>query len=247
MHREKNGNKWVICPECKVKLKEENLPNHLKNIHRISLEDIDKNSIETLSTKDKKIRKRKPLFLAIIFIVVLSFIIILIFTFFYPSGNINSEGWINSYSPIHNFGIGSNAFWIEHPINNSSLEHPEWVTDGLKSRCVIFVVHRHTCAWCDPQAKRVISLAKKYKDYVNFYDLDIDLGGETAERAYSSLVYDPDGPPHYIALTGIITLVERYDKIEYGWHAWEGDMEESELESWIKDGIYYYSINKGRV
>ncbi len=80
-----------------------------------------------------------------------------------------------------------------------------------------------------------------------FYDLDVDLGGDIMMKGYSSLIYDPDGAPHYIALTGIITLIENDGKVEYAWHAWEGDMTESEIEGWIKDAIYYHHTNKEKI
>lgn len=157
--------------------------------------------------------------------------------------NSNDPSWLNDYTPVHSLGTGDNGFWIDHPIDGA-ITHPQWVIDSLQSNCVVFVVHRHTCTWCDPQAQRVIALAEKYKDSVNFYDLDIDLGGDTEMKGYDSLIYDPDGAPHYIALTGIITLIEKDGNIEHAWHAWEGDMEESEIEDWMKDAIYYNHRNR---
>jgi hypothetical protein len=43
---------------------------------------------------------------------------------------------------------------------------------------------------------------------------------------------------------GIITLIEKDGNVAYAWHAWEGDMEESEIEDWMKDAMYYHHINK---
>jgi len=31
----------------------------------------------------------------------------------------------------------------------------------------------------------------------------------------------------------------------YGWHSWEGDVEDIEMEEWVKDGIYYWYQNSG--
>ncbi|MFW6121577.1 MAG: hypothetical protein ACOC80_11860 [Petrotogales bacterium] len=33
MNKEKNNDNWVVCPECKTKIKQKNLSRHLKNIH----------------------------------------------------------------------------------------------------------------------------------------------------------------------------------------------------------------------
>lgn len=158
--------------------------------------------------------------------------------------NNKSLAWIYDYTPVHSLGTGDNDFWVDHPIDGS-VSHPQWVIDSLENNCVVFVVHKHTCASCDPQAQRVIALSKEYEESLYFYDLDLDLGGDIMEKGYDSLIYDPDGPPSYIALTGIITLIEDDAETDIVWHAWEGDMTESEIEDWIRDAIYYHDLYKG--
>ena len=61
------------------------------------------------------------------------------------------------------------------------------------------------------------------------------------DKAYGSYLYDPNGPPGYIALTGIFTLVK--DNGNVSWHSWEGDVSDSDMVDWIKDGIYNYYLN----
>lgn len=156
----------------------------------------------------------------------------------------NKDDWITNHTPTYSVGQGENSFWIDHPIDGS-INHPKWVIDSLKEGCVVFVVHKHTCTWCDPQAQRVIALAEKYTDSFVFYDLDLDLGGDIQMKGYDSLIYDPNGKPNYIALTGIITLIENNGNITYGWHAWEGDMTKSDIEDWMKDAMYYHHVNSG--
>ena len=162
------------------------------------------------------------------------------------NGSINSS-WLNDYTPVHSIGIETNDFWINFPIINpnsgQNINHLSWVNDSIDEGCVLFVVHKTGCEACQPQAHRVINLSKKYEEHVVFLDLDITLGGSLEERAYDSYYYDADGPPGYIALTGIFTLVNNSGIIEIGWHSWEKDVEYSELESWIKDAIYYFNIN----
>jgi len=161
-------------------------------------------------------------------------------------GPVNSS-WLDDYNPIHAVGTESNDFWINFPSFNPNssqiVNHRSWVTDSIGEGCVLFVVHKTGCEACQPQADRVINLSERYKDYLVFLDLDITLGGSIEERAYDAYFYDADGPPGYIALTGIFTLVENNGDIEIGWHSWEKDVDYSELESWIKDAIYYYTIN----
>lgn len=160
------------------------------------------------------------------------------------------QNFLDTYSPVHSVGNGSNNFWINFPTGNpnssQSVSHLPFVNDSLKEGCVLFVVHKTGCAACQPQADRVIALAEKYEEHVVFYDLDITLGGSVEERAYDAYLYDPDGPPGYIALTGVFTLIENNGNIEYGWHSWEKDVDDSELESWVKDAIYYYHVNSER-
>jgi len=31
--------------------------------------------------------------------------------------------------------------------------------------------------------------------------------------------------------------------LQIGWHSWELDVEDSVMETWIRDAIYYYNIN----
>lgn len=161
----------------------------------------------------------------------------------------NDSDWLKNYTPVHDIGTGSDDFWITYPPGNpssgQSVNHLDWVLNSLKEGCVLFVVHKTGCSYCKAQADRVIALADKYAGQVEFYDLDIPLGGDVEQMAYDAYLYDPNGPPGRIALTGVFTLVEDNEEIKYGWHSWELDVEDAEMEGWIKDAIYYYHINKG--
>ncbi len=160
------------------------------------------------------------------------------------------SSWLIDYYPVHNIGNSSDDFWINHPSNNpnfnKSIFHLPWLNDSLEEGCVLFVVHKTGCDACKPQADRVINLARKYENFILFHDLDITLGGTVEERAYDSYLYDPDGSPGLIALTGIFTLIKNNGIIEYVWHSWELDVTILEMESWIKDAIYYYNMSSVR-
>jgi hypothetical protein len=159
----------------------------------------------------------------------------------------NDLNWLEKYTPVHGIGTGSDDFWINYPLENpsssQSVDHLDWVINSLNEGCVLFVVHKTGCKYCKAQADRVIAIADKYEDQLEFYDLDIPLGGDVERMAYDAYLYDPDGPPGYIALTGVFTLVEDNMEIKCGWHSWELDVEDSVMESWIKDAIYYYTLN----
>ncbi len=163
--------------------------------------------------------------------------------------NLNNEDWLSNYSPLHSLGSGNDDFWIVYPTNHTnssqSISHLSWINDSLKEGCVFFVVHKTGCVSCQPQADRAIKLAENFQEHIEFYDLDMTLGGSIEQRSYDAYLYDPDGPPGYIALTGVFTLIENNGTVEYGWHSWEQDVDYKEMEEWLKDGIYYWYQNKG--
>jgi hypothetical protein len=167
-----------------------------------------------------------------------------------PNTNPNGSSWITTYTPVHAVGSAEDDFWTVYPDINPNatkpVPHLSWILDSLKNNSVVFVVHRTGCASCTPQAERVIALGEKYTGNVTTYDLDLTSGGDTEQRGYAAFVYDPTGPPGYIALTGLFTLVKDNGKVTYGWHSWEGDVANSEMETWIKDAIYYYHINSDK-
>jgi len=192
----------------------------------------------------------KILLLALLIIIIVSIIFLSGCTDNQSDENTNDDPiWMNNYVPVHSLGEGSNDFWLtfppDNPSNGLSIDHLDWVTNSLQDGCVLFVVHKTGCVGCQAQADRVIDLGDKYEMQLIFYDLDIPLGGDIEKKAYDSYLYDPDGPPGYIALTGIFTLVKYDDEIKYGWHSWEGDVEDTKMEEWVKDGIYYWYQNSG--
>ena len=159
------------------------------------------------------------------------------------------SNWLENYKPVHGLGTCSDDFWIEFPTSSDNygqtIEHFDWIVEPIDDNCVLFVVHRTGCLGCKEQGDLVISLAENYSDYVEFHDIDAissapEVIHQMANEAYH---YDPNGAPGYIALTGVFTYVEDNGKIKIGWHSWELDVEDSVMESWIKDAIYYYDLN----
>jgi len=160
----------------------------------------------------------------------------------------NGSSWVTTYTPVHSLGTETDNFWTVYPEINpksgESVAHLDWVLDSLDKGCVLFVVHRTGCVGCQAQADRVIAFAEQYQGQVEFFDLDIATGGSVEQQAYDAYVYDPNGEPGYIALTGIITLQKTNGNLVYGWHSWEGNVADSDMEDWVKDAIYYYHVNK---
>ena len=167
------------------------------------------------------------------------------------SNNSNGQSWMNNYTPVHSIGTGSDNFWINFPIGNpsagQSVQHLIWITEDLEEKPVVFVCHRTGCASCTPQADRIKALRETYGEEAIFYDLDDDYAGtatpDILEKYYNAFYYDPNGEPNYIALTGVYTLINDGGEVNIGWHSWEGNVADAEMETWIKDGIYYYNMN----
>jgi len=167
------------------------------------------------------------------------------------SNNSNGQSWMNNYTPVHSIGTGSDNFWINFPIGNpsagQSVQHLIWITEDLEEKPVVFVCHRTGCASCTPQADRIKALRETYGEDAIFYDLDDDYAGtataDILEKYYNAFYYDPNGEPNYIALTGVYTLIKDGGEVKIGWHSWEGNVADAEMETWIKDGIYYYNMN----
>jgi len=164
----------------------------------------------------------------------------------------DDSNWLENYTPVHGVGTGSDDFWIEFPAGSDyygqSIEHFEWIVGPIDDNCILFVVHRTGCLGCKEQGDLVISLAEKYSDYVKFHDIDAVSSApeEIQQMANEAYLYDSNGAPGYIALTGVFTYVKDNGEIKIGWHSWEFDVEDSVMESWIKDAIYYYIMNKKR-
>lgn len=195
-------------------------------------------------------RNKKSYRIAISLFFVASFVLLSGCTSDTSNNNSNGQSWMNNYTPVHSVGNGEDNFWTVYPDINPDagqpVSHVTWLLHSLQEKSTVFVIHKTGCAACTPQAERIIALGEKYPNYITTYDLDLTLGGETEQKGYDTMIYDPDGPPSYIALTGIFTLVNVSGNVMYGWHSWEGDVPDAEMESWIKDCIYYYSVNSER-
>ena len=161
----------------------------------------------------------------------------------------HDPSWLKNHTLSHGIGTGSDDFWIGFPTGNDNyglpIEHFDWILDYIDNNCILFVVHRTGCLGCKEQGDLVISLAEKYSDDIKFHDIDAVSGAsaEIQQMSNEAYLYDSNGAPGYIALTGVFTYVKHNGEIKIGWHSWELDVDDSVMESWIKDAIYYHSIN----
>ncbi len=77
MIEEKNENIWVICPECKTRLKKEHIATHMKHVHSKKIEDFDESSIKVLTKKEQKQKKPMHFSLNSIAVIAVIFAVIL--------------------------------------------------------------------------------------------------------------------------------------------------------------------------
>jgi hypothetical protein len=169
------------------------------------------------------------------------------------NNNSNGPSWMTDYTPAYSVGTGSDNFWINFPVGSpsvgQSVNHLTWITEDLEEKPVVFVCHRTGCAACTPQADRIKALIDIYREDVVFYDLDNPFEGygvateDILQKFSEAFYYDANGEPHYIAFTGVFTLIKDGGVVKIGWHSWEGDVADAEMETWIKDSIYYYNVN----
>ncbi|NVM20113.1 MAG: hypothetical protein HWN80_20620, partial [Candidatus Lokiarchaeota archaeon] len=109
---------------------------------------------------------------------------------------------------------------------------------------------RTGCGPCTPQADRVKALRESYGEDAIFYDLDNPFEGygtateDILNKFYEAFYYDPNGGSQVIAFTGVFTRINYGGEVKIGWHSWEGNVGDAEMESWVKDIIYYYHVNK---
>ena len=261
MSKEKNE-EWVICPECKIKLKQSQISTHLQHVHNKTFDESSevlthvKILKKTKNPKPSKSRSKAMIGLIVILIVIIAASIIVLSMNKpekFNNNNGNVVAWMKNYTPIYSLGTGTNNFWINFPTGNplvgQSVTHPAWITEDLEEKPVVFVCHRTGCGPCTPQADRVKALIQTYGEDIVFYDLDNPFEGYgtikegVLEKYNEAFYYDPNGGSHYIALTGVYTLIKDGGEIKIGWHSWEGNVDDTAMENWIKDAIYNYHIN----
>ena len=265
MSKAKNEDTWVICPVCKTKLKQDNLSTHIRHVHDKKIEDFDESSVKVLPKKGKKQKKSMNHSIGIIAVILVVIVIIVGVAYFVFSGssddsnnngnngNLNNPNWLDDYTPVHSIGTGSDKFWINFPAGSAypsqSPQHLTWITEALEEKPVVFVCHRTGCGPCTPQADRVKVLRETYGEDAVFYDLDYpyeQYGPPTEDilnKFYEAFYYDPNGGSNVIATTGVFTLINDGGEVKVGWHSWEGNVEDADMEDWIKDAIYYYYLN----
>ena len=152
--------------------------------------------------------------------------------YYLPGHEPNEEPPVIEPTYTHNIGSGGNDFW------NRSTIHPSWAVSAVQTRPVLIFTHSVDCAPCITQTAICESIYAKYSAYIEYFDYLSGTDEPEATDTFSA--YDPNGEPHYIPLTIVVTKGPNDSII---WHSWEGVVEEPILTGWIEDAITYHNEN----
>lgn len=142
-------------------------------------------------------------------------------------------------------GTGADDFWItyptSHPSNGATVQHPEWALSAIDSGVVMILDHSEGCAPCIQMGTICRSVSSANPDITY---IDLSSGTDEPDASEGFAAYDPNGGVHYVPLTIVVTKVQSPSGgTVIGWHAWEGVIDESSLQSWIADAKSHYSEN----
>lgn len=231
---------WIKCPKCHEDLKSKNLEHHLDKVHHTEM-----------YIKGQGRTTIIPVVGALIVIALLVAGGLYLFINNEKEDDDDgdtetpSEGWLADYSPKKKIGNSEDDWWISYPNQNPNWgenpAHPSWVTEKLQKGPILILDHSEGCMPCIQQQEDVDSIMKNYGNYIQFLDL---LSGSDPEATEAFPVYDSNGPPNYIPLTILITLVEDTSgNVRVGWHSTEGATGYDWLSNYVKDAIYYHHNN----
>ena len=84
---------------------------------------------------------------------------------------------------------------------------------------------------------------KSFGSNLSYYDVLAE--GSGFQKAIDILdIYNPTGGAQYVPTTIFVTLIKGSDgKVEVAWHSQIDLMSEDEINSYVKDSIYYYKQN----
>ncbi|HOV81522.1 MAG TPA: hypothetical protein PLN19_02895 [Methanothrix sp.] len=154
------------------------------------------------------------------------------------------EDW-SSYTPSHSVGMADADWWMVYPDQHesagSAVDHPSWVLEALREKPLLIFIHSSNCKPCLTQIPRISSAVKKFSSDISYYDILAE--ESTYEKANQTLdYYGPfGGEQKYVPTTIFITLAEGRDgATDVAWHSQIDVMSQDEIESYIKDSIYYH-------
>ena len=153
----------------------------------------------------------------------------------------------NNYNPNYSLGSDKNDWWVNHPDQSgyagSSVSHPRWILESLKERPVLIFDYSNNCTSCVVQRKNIDQALEKFGNEVTYFDVSYDNRDIRAFEIFQAYSLSSEGR-YYVPTTVLITLIKaRNGTVEVAWHSVEDTMSEEEIDSYMKDAIYYYNLN----
>jgi len=226
----------VRCPKCGLKVPEDGLEAHIKDVHR---------SLSAFLSGHRRD-------LAILAAVVVMFVVVALVMSMDDDGAGEDpppppSNWLDAYEPAHRVGTLKNDWWTAypdiHPAPGSPVDHPSWVGDALDDGPLIILDHSEGCAPCVAQTRDIEAVMREYQGQITYLDI---LAGGSDQRASDAFdAYDPNGDPPYIPLTVIVTRVRDGDGTRDVWHLTEGATGQDWIEGYVRDAIYYFRESQG--
>ncbi len=204
----------------------------------------DKVKIHNKDNKDKKRSSDKSISIALGLI-----LIIILFAVYVLTDGTTQDPYVNDpispddvadpYVFIHSIGSDTEDFWsinpADHVLPGGFVSHPSWALADLESRPLLIFTHSEGCAPCVTQTAICESIYADYSSDIKYYD--ILSGTDEPEATEAFTAYDPNGDPHFVPLTIVVTNGPDDSII---WHSWEGVVQELPLSEWIDDAIAYH-------
>jgi thiol-disulfide isomerase/thioredoxin len=143
----------------------------------------------------------------------------------------------------YKIGPGPDDWWVAYPDESSNagttVEHPSWVLDALRSKPVVIYVHKG-CDYCRPQTEAMGEIVAKYGDSFDY--IDIPATGSDARIEEAAGTYDPNGGVQYVPVTAIVTLALGTDgRIQPIWHSTDKVTGKKWIDNYVQDAINYYN------
>jgi hypothetical protein len=152
-----------------------------------------------------------------------------------------AEDW-QSYEPSHSLGSSSTDWWTAYPDQSekagSDVEHPQWILESLKEKPVIIFLHQEECKSCGAQKANIDAVMEMYPRSVTLFDIMADW--KDPRFVDFNNAYEPSFVPTTIFLTRARSSDGKALTI---WHSEEDAMSQDQVQSFVKDAIYYYQEN----
>jgi parallel beta-helix repeat protein len=124
--------KWIICSECKAKLKQQNLSYHMKHVHNKKINDKEIKTLEPLNKKRQVNKTRKILSKKTISIIIILFIVtVALISLYFLSNLEDSNGQNDNKSYFVSIEGKGNYSSIQDAIDSASDNDTIFVSNGI--------------------------------------------------------------------------------------------------------------------